>query len=225
MKQRKIIPELILLAVICVLAQSGKKQFDAWLTDGGAVEEKSGKKIAITFDDGPSKTYTPKLLDGLKKRNVHASFFVIGKQAEKNPEIIERMYKEGHVIGNHTYHHLELTKLNEEKERKEIEKTNKVIEKITGNPPAFIRPPFGAWREENLKEVELIPVLWDVDPLDWCIRSTEEIVRRVVTKAEENDIILLHDCYETSVEAALEIIDDLQKEGYEFVTVDELVME
>nr|WP_317283076.1 polysaccharide deacetylase family protein [uncultured Sellimonas sp.] len=225
MKQRKIIPELILLAVICVLVQSGKKQFDVWLTDGGAVEEKSGKKIAITFDDGPSKAYTPKLLDGLKKRNVHASFFVIGKQAEKNPEIIERMYKEGHVIGNHTYHHLELTKLNKEKERKEIEKTNKVIEKITGNPPAFIRPPFGAWREENLKEVELIPVLWDVDPLDWCIRSTEEIVRRVVTKAEENDIILLHDCYETSVEAALEIIDDLQKEGYEFVTVDELVME
>ena len=181
-------------------------------------------------DDGEyqrcgKETYTPQLLDGLKERGVKASFFVIGKEAEEHPELILRMYKEGHLIGNHTYHHVELTRVDMETEKEEIKKTNEVIEGITGEKVTYIRPPYGELREETLKDVELIPVKWDIDPLDWCTKSTGEIVRKVVTRAEENGIILLHDCYGTSVEAGLQIIDALQKEGYQFVTVDELIMD
>ena len=188
-------------------------------------KRKEWKKIAVTFDDGPDAVSTPVLLDGLKKRRVKASFFVIGQEAEKNPELIRRMHEEGHLIGNHTYHHVELTKVNAETEKKEIEQTNEVIEAITGEEVSFIRPPYGACREETLEDADLIPVKWNIDPMDWCTKSTSEIIRKVVTKAKENGIILLHDRYETSVDAGLQIIDILMDEGYHFVTVDELIMD
>lgn len=191
-------------------------------------EKKAGepkKKLALTFDDGPSPKYTPALLDGLKERKVKATFFVVGEQAQKYPGIIRRMHGDGHVIGNHTYHHVELTKVSRETEFEEIKKTNALLERLTGEKTVFIRPPYGAWRKEIMRDVELLPVLWDIDPLDWCTKNTGEIVRRVVTETDENAIILLHDCYRTSVEAALQIVDTLQKEGYRFVTVDELIID
>ena len=219
----KLIGEILLIAAVCLTGmwQNMKKTMES-ISD---VAKKEEKRIAITFDDGPDGTYTPQLLDGLKERGVKASFFVIGKEAEEHPELILRMYKEGHLIGNHTYHHVELTRVDMETEKEEIKKTNEVIEGITGEKVTYIRPPYGELREETLKDVELIPVKWDIDPLDWCTKSTGEIVRKVVTRAEENGIILLHDCYGTSVEAGLQIIDALQKEGYQFVTVDELIMD
>lgn len=219
----KLIGEILLIAAVCLTGmwQNTKKTMES-ISD---VAKKEEKRIAITFDDGPDGTYTPQLLDGLKERGVKASFFVIGKEAEEHPELILRMYKEGHLIGNHTYHHVELTRVDMETEKEEIKKTNEVIEGITGEKVTYIRPPYGELREETLKDVELIPVKWDIDPLDWCTKSTGEIVKKVVTRAEENGIILLHDCYGTSVEAGLQIIDALQKEGYQFVTVDELIMD
>lgn len=224
-KKIKIIAELLFLFAACaagILSRAGNLSYPA---GNAAVQEEKEKRIALTFDDGPSASYTVRLLDGLKERNIKASFFLIGKQAEKYPEIVKRIQKDGHLIGNHTYHHIELTKVSKEKEMEEIGKTNEVLEGITGEKVSFIRPPFGEWRKEILEDVELIPVLWDIDPLDWCTPDSGEIVRRVVTKAKENGIILLHDCYETSVEAALQIIDLLKEKGYEFVTVDELIME
>lgn len=219
---RRII-ELLVIAAVCVLAgwQDIKKASES---AGNVERSKELKKIAITFDDGPDAAATPVLLDGLKKRGVKASFFVIGQEAEKNPELILRMYEEGHLIGNHTYHHVELTKVSQETEQKEIEKTNRVIEQITGEEISFVRPPYGAWREETMDHMDLIPVKWTIDPMDWCTKSTPVIVRKVVTKAKENGIILLHDRYETSVEAGLQIIDILLEEGYQFVTVDELII-
>ena len=154
-----------------------------------------------------------------------ASFFVIGQEAEKYPELIQRMKEEGHLIGNHTYHHVELTRVDAQTEQKEIEMTNEVLEQITGERPVFLRPPYGSWREEILQDMEMLPVKWNIDPLDWCTKSTGEIVRKVVTQAEENGIILLHDCYGPSVEAGLQIIDTLTEAGYRFVTVDELIMD
>lgn len=184
-------------------------------------------RIAITFDDGPNATYTPKLLDGLKERGVKATFFLIGQNIEKegNSEIVKRMYDEGHLIGNHTYHHVEITKVSNDQAYQEITMTNDLITSITGEEVQFMRPPFGLWQKELEQKIHVLPVMWSVDPLDWATENVNEIVNKVVTEAEENDIILLHDCYDSSVKAALKIIDQLTAEGYEFVTVDELMVD
>lgn len=184
-------------------------------------------KIAITFDDGPSAVYTPRLLDGLKERGVKATFFLIGQNIEKEggSEIVKRMYEEGHLIGNHTYHHVEITKVSNDEAYQELMLTNEAIENITGGEVQFMRPPFGLWQKELEKKIHVLPVMWSIDPLDWATENVYEIVNKVVTEAQENDIILLHDCYDSSVKAALRIIDLLQAEGYEFVTVDELMLD
>lgn len=181
-------------------------------------------KIAITFDDGPSSQCTGRLLDGLKERNVKATFFLIGENAKENPELVKRLDEEGHLIGNHTYHHVEITKVSDEEAKKEILDTNEVITSITGKSVEYMRPPFGLWQRNLEMEIEVLPVMWTIDPLDWTTENVDEIVNKVVTEAEENDIILLHDCYDSSVDAALRIIDILQKKGFEFVTVDQLIM-
>lgn len=181
-------------------------------------------KIALTFDDGPSAAWTPALLDGLKERGVKATFFLIGENADKNPEIVKRMAEEGHLIGNHTYHHVELTKVSENEARLELADTSAVIVRITGKEPEYMRPPFGAWQRKLEREIQMLPVLWTIDPLDWTTENQDEIVNKVVTEAEENDIILLHDCYKSSIEAGLRIVDILQEEGFMFVTVDELLL-
>ena len=184
-------------------------------------------KIAITFDDGPSAVYTPRLLDGLKERGVKATFFLIGQNIEKEggSEIVKRMYEEGHLIGNHTYHHVEITKVSNDEAYQELMLTNEAIENITGEEVQFMRPPFGLWQKELEKKIHVLPVMWSIDPLDWATENVDEIVNKVVTEAQENDIILLHDCYDSSIKAALRIIDLLQAEGYEFVTVDELMLD
>ena len=181
-------------------------------------------KIALTFDDGPSAAWTPALLDGLKERGVKATFFLIGENADKNPEIVKRMAEEGHLIGNHTYHHVELTKVSENEARLELADTSAAIVRLTGKEPEYMRPPFGAWQRKLEQEIQMLPVLWTIDPLDWTTENQDEIVNKVVTEAEENDIILLHDCYKSSIEAGLRIVDILQEEGFMFVTVDELLL-
>lgn len=189
------------------------------------VEEKP--KIAITFDDGPNAECTPKLLDGLQKRGVKATFFLIGQNIEKgnNREIVKRMYEEGHLIGNHTYHHVEITRVSNEKAYEELMMCNELIQSITGQEVEYMRPPFGLWQKELEQKIHVLPVMWNVDPLDWATENVDEIVNKVVTRTEENDIILLHDCYDSSVKAALRIIDLLQAEGFEFVTVDQIILD
>lgn len=183
------------------------------------------KKVALTFDDGPHPEYTPLLLDGLKERNVSAAFFLMGKNAEKYPDIVERMAKEGHTVGNHSYSHVQLSAMKEIEACKEMTQANRVIEAITGKKPDYIRPPFGAWSHNLDCITNMIVVLWDVDPLDWKCQNTDLVVKRVVSNVKEDDIILLHDSYETTVEATFQIIDTLQKEGYEFVALDEMILE
>ena len=180
------------------------------------------RKIAITFDDGPHPYYTEQLLDGLKERGVKATFFVMGKHVEENPELVERMYSEGHLIGNHTYSHIQLNKSNGDTFKEELVKTSELTEELTGQEVQYVRPPYGSWDKKFEKELNMFPVLWTIDPLDWCSDNVAVIVQKVTSKAKENSIILLHDEYKTTVTAALQIIDELQKEGYEFVTVDEI---
>ncbi|MEE1085627.1 MAG: polysaccharide deacetylase family protein [Schaedlerella sp.] len=206
------------------------KKEGVWETAADAQEKNivaEKKKIAITFDDGPHEIYTPELLDGLKKRGVKATFFLIGKNIEKNDnhQIVRRMKEEGHLIGNHTYNHVEISKVDNSTALRELNHTSEIIYQITGERVEYMRPPFGVWQKSLEKEVCLIPVMWTVDPLDWTTANMYEIVNKVVTEIKENDIILLHDCYESSVRAALQIIDILTEEGYEFVTVEELILE
>ncbi len=189
------------------------------------VQSAETKKIALTFDDGPHPRYTQKLLDGLKERGVKATFFLLGTNIEGNEEIIKRMAEEGHLIGNHTYYHVDITKLSQEEACREILDTSKQITAITGQPVEYIRPPFGNWDKELECEVMMLPIFWSVDTLDWTTKNTDQIVQKVVKNIEENDIILMHDSYDSTVLAALRIIDLLQADGYEFVTADELILE
>ncbi len=182
-------------------------------------------KVALTFDDGPHPVYTPQLLDGLNERGVHATFFVVGKSILGNEALLKRMETEGHLIGNHTYSHVKLSELDIARACAEVEKTNALICEVTGKEPEFIRPPFGEWKKAMECSFEMIPVLWDVDPLDWTTKNTALVVERVLKDTKPGDIILLHDYYQSSVDAALEIVDALTERGYKFVTVDELILE
>ena len=191
----------------------------------GELSNREHPKVALTFDDGPHMVYTEMLLDGLKERGICATFFLIGKNIEGNEEIVQRMQKEGHLIGNHTYHHVNLKELSQKEAEQEIQKTGNKIYESAGICTAFVRPPFGEWRKNLDLDMTMIPVSWNVDSLDWTTENTEKIIKRVVKDVEEGDIILMHDIFDTSVEAALQIADALTEEGYQFVTVDELLLE
>jgi len=181
--------------------------------------------VAITFDDGPRRSTTVRLLDGLKELNVKASFFVTGKNIIGNEDIIKRMYDEGHLIGNHTYSHVELSEVSHDKAIQEIEYTNNLIYDITGYMPKYIRPPFGSYSDKLQLEINMTPVMWSVDPNDWNTTYVEGVVNSVLKKVKSGDIILLHDFYDSSVTAALEIIAQLKARGYVFVTVDQIMLD
>ena len=183
------------------------------------------KKIALTFDDGPHPYYTEQLLDGLKERDVKATFFVLGKHVEEYPELVQRMSEEGHLIGNHTYSHMQLSQGNSEAFKEELVRTSELIENLTGQEVQYVRPPYGTWNKKFEKELNMFPVLWNIDPLDWSSKNVAGIVQKVKAKAKENAIILMHDEYKTTVTASLQIIDELKEEGYEFVTVEELLLD
>lgn len=222
---------LILLAVICLIGYinqeiSGEKgQLILPAMGRKLEEERDHKKIALTFDDGPHPYYTHQLLEGLKEKNVKVTFFITGKNALAYPEIVKEIYEGGHLIGNHTYNHTQLSSKNGERFKQEILDTNQVIRDITGTDTIYVRPPYGSWNKEFEKELNMFPVLWTIDPLDWCSKDVSRIVDKVCSKADENEIILMHDQYKTTVTAALEIVDRLMEEGYEFVTVEEILFD
>lgn len=181
--------------------------------------------IAFTFDDGPHPVWTRKLLDGLKERGIKATFFVIGENAEKYPELIQRMVEEGNQVGNHTYSHVQLTGCAENTAVEEIQKTQDVIYGNTGFYPQYIRPPFGSWNSSLQEKTNLEAVLWDVDPYDWKTRNADQVVSRIINQTKDGSIILLHDIYETSVDAALRAADVFLEKGYRFCTIDEIMIE
>lgn len=196
-------------------------------TDRAAAAESSTetvRQVALTFDDGPHPVYTKKLLEGLEARNVTATFFVVGKNIPGNEALIAQMDRDGHLIGNHTYDHVKICEMNGSDACEQVEKTSSLIRGITGKDTEYVRPPFGAWNKNMECSFTMIPVLWSVDPKDWTTKNTEVIVQRVLDEVEDNDIILLHDYYDSSVDAALQIVDELLKQGYEFVTVDKLIL-
>lgn len=229
-KQRPRRDMFLLVMLLCIAAFCQHIREREGLAGRPAAEamgnaDEDAKKVAITFDDGPNSDYTEELLAGLKERGVRATFFLLGKEVEKYPEIVKEIYEEGHLIGTHSYEHVNLNNLSDKAAIEQVDRTNTAIFNITGTYPEYIRPPFGCWKSNLDYETKMIEVLWDVDPLDWKTSNSDVIAKRVISKVQENDIILLHDASESSVKAAFKIIDALQKEGYVFVTVDEILFD
>ena len=201
---------------------TASEDFSIGTNAGIPVEEPP--RIALTFDDGPNARYTPILLEGLKKRNIQASFFLIGENIEGNEDILLQMRKDGHLIGNHTWDHVQLDKIPAEKARLEIEKTNNRIYEASGIYPSYVRPPFGAWIKNLELSVTMFPVFWDVDTLDWKSQNVNSILSVAEKQIHDGSIILMHDGYQTSVDAALKIADLFAEKGYVFVTADQLLL-
>ena len=214
--------ECFVLTVLIVLNARPKETKEA--REVSAATARENPRVALTFDDGPSK-YTTSLLDGLRKRGVRATFFLQGQCIEGKEEVIKQMQEDGHLIGNHTFHHVQLTKLSDEQAKQEVVSTSNAIYEITGIYTSYIRPPFGEWKKGLDYNVTMIPVLWTIDSRDWYTQNTPVIVNEVMKQVEDGDIILMHDCYKTSVESALQIVDQLKEQGYEIVTVDEMIAE
>ena len=212
---------ILLSYLICLLAAP------APIREASAPGKAAGpeKYLALTFDDGPHPVHTPVLLDGLKERGVPATFFLMGSCIPGNEALVKRMQEEGHLIGNHSYNHVRLTKAGSAAVCEAVDRTSGMIEDITGFRPQYMRPPYGDWNEELECQSGMTTVLWSVDSLDWKLRNQKRIVKKVLKEAEDGDIILMHDIFDTSVSAALELIDILQREGYTFVTADELMID
>lgn len=184
---------------------------------------KGEKLIALTFDDGPSLIYTTRLIDGLRERNAHCTFFLTGAAAEKYPEIVKRMWLDGNQVGSHTYDHSVLTDLSEAEIKNQLEKTDAVIDKALGFDQSYmVRPPHGLYDERVLGVMDVPAICWSLDTVDWNTDTTDEIYKSLVSKAQDGDIILMHDTHGISVEAALRAVDELQARGFSLVTVNEL---
>ena len=188
-----------------------------------------GKKIALTFDDGPHPVKTPKILEILEKNGVKATFFVVGSLAEYHPEIVKKEAELGHEIANHSYTHPRFSKLTEAEIKAEIEKTDKIIKKAAGVTPRLFRPPEGAYSQGIVSIAASLgkeTVIWTVDTLDWAKSPVDKIVDNVKNNVTAGSIILFHDCTRdgTFTTEALEILlPYLKSQGYEFVTVSELI--
>ena len=237
-KRNRQIIYCIFLAVLILMGLFLKKKSDRIqaVNSQNAVSEQAEKKsdleqeeelpprVALTFDDGPHRIYTKNLLDGLRERGVKATFFVVGENIPGNEDLIQQMEADVHLIGNHTYDHADISKLSDEENCRELQKTSDLVKEITGYGTAYVRPPFGNWKDTMDCRITMISVKWTIDTLDWKNRNVREIIGKVMQQISDHDIILMHDYYETSVEAALQIVDRLLEEEYEFVTVEELIL-
>ena len=179
--------------------------------------------VALTFDDGPRSSTTGPLLDGLELREVPATFFLVGNRIPGNEDLVRRMAAEGHQIGIHTYDHVELRGLSRRDFDLQVGKTRALITRLAGDGSYWLRPPYG-FLDRNAGSWCGGPViLWSVDPEDWKDDDVDRIVAAVVEHVSDGDIILLHDLFPSSGQAALSIVDTLLERGFCFVTVEQLM--
>jgi peptidoglycan/xylan/chitin deacetylase (PgdA/CDA1 family) len=184
------------------------------------------KAVALTFDDGPHPVYTMKLLKVLKKYDVKATFFVVGKMAEKHPELVRAEVKNGHMIGNHTYNHVNLTYIPDDEIKVEWQACNDVIKATTGVDMAFCRPPGGQYDSKVINaamDIGLTTVLWTDDPADYLKPSDKILETNTMEHINPGGIILLHDGIQQTIEILPQIIETLKKKGYKFQTVKEML--
>jgi peptidoglycan/xylan/chitin deacetylase (PgdA/CDA1 family) len=186
-----------------------------------------GPYIAMTFDDGPHATNTPKLLDLAAKRHIKLTFFVLGECVQQNPAVLQREVAEGHEIGNHSWSHPNLAKLSDEAVRSQLRRTEDIIVKTAGVKPKLMRPPYGELTKRQRVWVNhdfgYKVILWDVDPLDWKRPGPSVVARRIIAGARPGSIILSHDIHPPTIEAMPQVFDALLAKGFKFVTVSELL--
>jgi peptidoglycan-N-acetylglucosamine deacetylase len=186
-----------------------------------------GPYIAMTFDDGPSATLTPKLLDLLAAHHIKATFFVIGENVAEHPDIVARAAREGHEIANHSWSHPNLAKMSDEGVRRQLRQTDEAIKSATGTRPTLLRPPYGSITEREKRwihdEFGYQIVLWDVDPYDWKRPGPAVVRNRILQETRPGSIVLSHDIHPGTIEAMPSTFDALQAKGFKFVTVSELI--
>lgn len=181
------------------------------------------KLVALTFDDGPSGRFTRRLLEGLEQRNAKATFLLCGYRMEQYPDLTREIFEKGHEIGLHGYSHHSMNDMCQRDTAQEIKKTLALLPK--GCKVSFLRPPGGLCStcvQTVAKEFNLAILHWSVDPKDWAIHDATAIEKEVISHVHDGDIILLHDMSDSSVDAALKIVDELQKQGFRFVTASQL---
>lgn len=195
-----------------------------WLVAIPAQAAPGRKYIALTFDDGPSGRYTQTLLDGLKLRGAKATFLLCGYRMEQYPELTQRIFDEGHEIGYHGFSHDSMQRMSRRQIGQELIDSRVLLPE--GCDPVWFRPPGGVVTD-GVRQVaqarQLALLSWTVDPMDWKVKSTAAIEQTVLKNVRDGDIVLLHDMSMTSVQAALDIVDALQEQGFRFVTASELV--
>ncbi|MEY2549927.1 MAG: peptidoglycan-N-acetylglucosamine deacetylase [Verrucomicrobiota bacterium] len=186
-----------------------------------------GPFIALTFDDGPNATLTPKLLDLLAARHLKATFFVVGQNAADHPDILKRAVREGHEIANHSWSHPNLGKMSDEAVRRELQKTDDAIAAAIGKRPTLLRPPYGSITAHQKKwiheEFGYRIIIWDVDPLDWKRPGPSVVTARILKETKAGSIVLAHDIHPPTIEAMPATFDQLMKKGFKSVTVTELL--
>lgn len=186
------------------------------------IKKRSRKAVALTFDDGPNPNTTPVALELLKKYNAKATFFMVGRSVAGNEEIIKQVVAEGHQIGNHSWSHPLLTKISLEQAKSQINDTTEALKKASGQDVHIMRPPYGGINATIQAAVDQSFILWDVDTLDWKYRNTTSIMKEV-RKARPGSIILMHDIHQTSINALPTVLQYLTEQGFELVTIDELM--
>ncbi len=186
-----------------------------------------GPYIALTFDDGPSATLTPKLLDLLAAHHIKATFFVIGENVAEHPQIVSRAAREGHEIGNHSWSHPNLGKMSDESVRRQLQQTDDAIKSATGKRPTLMRPPYGSITAREKRwihdEFGYDIILWDVDPYDWKRPGPAVVRARILKETRPGSIVLSHDIHPGTIEAMPSTFDELEAKGFKFVTVSELI--
>jgi peptidoglycan-N-acetylglucosamine deacetylase len=186
-----------------------------------------GPYIAMTFDDGPSATLTPKLLDLLAAHHIKATFFVIGENVTEHPEIVARAAQEGHEIANHSWSHPNFGKMSDEGVRRQLRQTDDAIKNATGKRPTLLRPPYGSITAREKRwihdEFGYDIILWDVDPYDWKRPGPAVVRARILKETRPGSIVLSHDIHPGTIEAMPSTFDELEAKGFKFVTVSELI--
>lgn len=183
---------------------------------------KSKPVIALTFDDGPHPQHTVQIVNALKKYNGHATFFVVGNRVEKYPGVVKQISQNGNQIGNHSYNHKQLTKLSESGIKSDLKKTSDILQKTISKKPSIVRPTYGSVNNRVKSSAGAPLILWSIDTLDWKTKNKTTTVNKVVSRAKDGDIVLMHDLYKPSAQAAEAIIQKLTAKGYKLVTIDEL---
>lgn len=186
----------------------------------------NGKYVALTFDDGPSSSVTPRVLDTLKEYDAKATFYMLGQNAANFPDVARRVADEGHEIANHSISHANLKAVSAERVKKEIIEATDQIEKATGVKPNSFRPPYGNYNQtviDNATAVEQPIIMWSVDTLDWQSRNANAVFEKVRHNTRSGSIVLMHDIHQTTADALPQIMEYLSTEGFEFVTVSELL--